>query len=157
MDDYNRLREIIRGCTEQEASQFGSKINVMVSMTVKRHTRRVLTAAKHPSPPIRARMPSTSSDGIATLSPCRVSDSSNRSSDLRRPSGTEVIDLPRQGVEPDQCRRRIVGFLLESQLYSQSERQEGEILQGAAKRTAREDPREDKYQELRKAAGSVYC
>jgi len=56
------------------------------------------------------------------------------------------------------CRRRIVAFLLESRLYSLSERNDREILSAASERDARwRSSGEDRFYEIRKAAGSVFC
>ena len=50
------------------------------------------------------------------------------------------------------CRQRIVAFLLESRLYSLSERPDREILTAASERG-----KEDRYLEARREAGSVFC
>lgn len=57
----------------------------------------------------------------------------------------------------DLCQRRVVALLLETQLYSQSERQGSEVLGATARRATQKAEETDKFNDVRKAAGSVYC
>ena len=54
-------------------------------------------------------------------------------------------------------RQSVTGTLLEAMLYSQSERSEEEILKAAAERVKRSGSEGDKFQEVKRAAGSVFC
>lgn len=98
-------------------------------------------------------------------------DGKNRSS--LEPSPSRSCDLARMqalvskvdrahGKKPEEayaelCQRRVLALLLESQLYSQSERQDREVLEATARRAAVKAAETDQFDEVRKAAGSVFC
>ena len=55
------------------------------------------------------------------------------------------------------CERRVIALLLESQLSSQSDRPDNEVIEATARKVTRHNSGDDKFHEVRKAAGSVFC
>lgn len=69
-------------------------------------------------------------------------------------SQTETKTAP---ARENGVRRTVAGVFLEAQLYSQSERDEGEVLKAAVDQITRWSSEVDKFQEVKRAAGSVFC